>query len=82
MMATRIFISTYADPRHPFVRLTGRGVLRVGCRCRLISGMVRLSAEHDAHRSVEAAELPQIDDGSTYASTRRHYFAAEPRQLG
>jgi 8-oxo-dGTP diphosphatase len=69
---------TWLDPRHPFVRLTGRAVLLVGYRCRLMSGTVRLSAEHDAYRWIEAAEIGEIDDGSTYAAALRTYFDEAP----
>ncbi len=44
--------TAWLDPRHPFVRLTGRQVLLVGYGCRLISDEVRLSDEHDAFRWV------------------------------
>jgi 8-oxo-dGTP pyrophosphatase MutT (NUDIX family) len=65
----------WVDAGHPATVRTGLSVLLIGYNCRLRSGDLRLSEEHDAHRWITRADLVAVQDGSTYCAALNAWFA-------
>lgn len=61
---------TFHD-KHPEA---GKKVFLVGYRCVYISGDVKLSHEHTAHKWVHKDNYHEIDDGTTHFQALGYYF--------